>query len=389
MKVALVVLEDFPGSENRVQRQALALMRAGHEVRIFCARGRSSERDWEGAGIQRSLVGHRKAASIARRFWEYLAFCVEATIWCAVVAISWRPNVVQFASMPDWLVFSGLPARMVGAVLVLDLHELMPELIDVKGGGAAMRRGLEIAERWSVRFADSVLVPTSMCAETIESRVDGLSVTVVANGVDVSRFPQGSKVKLMPGTLRLGYLGTVAERFGVDTVVEALAHLRSVDAYADLTLTVVGDGDSRSGLEERVASLGLGDCVIFLGQQPAQDVPRLMESVDVGLVPYHDSVNSRLAYPTKSFEYAAMGIPMICSDLPSIRALFSDDEVVYAVPGDPQSWAEAILRVSRMGDTLSIMAAAARQRTLTEHSWDCWAPTYVSEIERAARDCCQ
>lgn len=384
MRVALVVLEEFPGSENRVQRQALALRDSGHEVRVLAARGDVRTGEWEGIRVDRTLVGRRKAGSMKRRLWEYVAFTLEAWMWCRKLAREWQPHAVQFASMPDWLVFCGRPCRVrCDSRLLLDLHELMPELLDAKGSRPALRRWLVWLERASVKYADELMVPTEMCAEILSRRIPDRAAAVVLNGVDLRRFSVSPTPRSSGAEPVIGYHGTLAERFGLETVIRACAALADAGPGEEWQLTLIGDGTARAALQTLAADLGIDERVRFLGQRPSNEIPGLASGFDVAVVPYNDSEFMRLAYPTKAFEYGALGVPMLCSDLPSIRRLFGPEEVLFVPPGDPQAWAEALQWTMANPGPTTARARAARVRTIKDYSWDTWQHTYVEVVERA------
>lgn len=384
MRIALVVLEDFPGAENRVQRQALALRDAGHEVRVFAARGASTIRDWHGVTVERSMVRRQKSGSMRRRLFEYIGFSLSAFAWCTRLSVAWKPHVVQFASMPDWLVFCGLPLRLFNrTILALDLHELMPELLDAKNGSSALRKALLALERASVRYADVVFVPTPMCRDILMGRVS-CDPLVVINGVDLDRFVFTPSANRGSGVLTVGYHGTLAERFGLSTVVSAIADVIGEGSVA-LEFVIVGDGDHRATLEQQVRELGLDNVVRFLGQRPSEDIPALASTFDVGVVPYRDLPFMQAAYPTKAFEYAALGVPMICSDLSSMRSLFAHDEVMFASPDDPSSFAEALRSFARQPERQrQKLACNALRRVAAEYSWQVMSAEYVRAVTQSA-----
>ena len=55
---------------------------------------------------------------------------------------------------------------------------------------------------------------------------------------------------------------------------------------------------------------------------------RAVQRRSVGVVPNLPTRLNRYALSTKLFEYVALGIPVVCADLPTIREHFSDDEVL-------------------------------------------------------------
>ena len=379
MRIAIILLEDFPGSDNRVQRQSSALRDAGHEVRVFAATGPSVEAEWQGVAIERSSVRRVKAGSKRRRLWEYTAFCLSAFGWTWSVARRWKPDVVQVANMPDWLVFSALPARWFSdSRIVLDLHDPMPELWIAKSNHTWLRALLVWLEGASIRRADRCIVATGPMSRAIEARHAGVRCEVVMNAVDEVNFPRTEPKAPRTDGFVVGFHGTLAQRFGVGAVVEAVAAFRS--RGHEVRFVVVGDGDAAPALKARVQELGLGDSVEFLGQKLASDLSAIITRFDVATVPYLDSPFMRLAYSSKSLEYAISGIPMLVTDLPAMHDLFDETEVRYVAPGDAQAVDRSTREAAESPEAMREMATRA-QRRVEQHTWRAVAPHYVTLVE--------
>lgn len=380
--MAFVVLEDFPGSETRVQRQAGALVEAGHDVRVFAASGPSEEVEWNGVKIERSRLRRVKVGSRLRRLVEYSVFCLDAFGWCWGTSRRWAPDVVQVANMPDWLVFSALPARwFAGSRIVLDLHDPMPELWAAKKGRAGVRSIIEWLEGLSIMAADRCLVATGPMARAIEARHPAASCVVVMNAVDEARFPYREPRVRQASGLVVGYHGTLASRFGVSVLLGAFARLLADGEPA--RLVIVGDGDEQAALKKRAAALGIEASVGFLGQRPADTLSELIADFDVGTVPYVDSEFMRLAYSTKSFEYAISGVAMLVADIEPMRDLFQSDEVTFVPPGDEDAWLTALRFARDEPELMNERAIRAGQR-VGEYSWMRLRGAYVHLIETCA-----
>jgi teichuronic acid biosynthesis glycosyltransferase TuaH len=56
-----------------------------------------------------------------------------------------------------------------------------------------------------------------------------------------------------------------------------------------------------------------------LGGQPPERVPALMRALDVGLIPYLDTAFNRNSNPVKFYEYLALGMPVVSTDIPTLR----------------------------------------------------------------------
>ncbi|MEU8342455.1 glycosyltransferase [Spirillospora sp. NPDC048832] len=75
------------------------------------------------------------------------------------------------------------------------------------------------------------------------------------------------------------YVGALAERKGVEPLLEAFAECRAEDPA--LTLTMAGTGALGDRLAERAAGLGVGDAVAFPGAVAPDEAARLMREHDL------------------------------------------------------------------------------------------------------------
>lgn len=101
---------------------------------------------------------------------------------------------------------------------------------------------------------------------------------------------------------------------------------------------IIGDGELRAQLEQRVAELGIGDWVIFTGWQ--RDTPSIYADLDLNVL-----VSKNEGTPVTLIEGLACGIPVLSTDVGGIRD-FADDSCGTIVPKDisPADLAEALAR---------------------------------------------
>jgi glycosyltransferase involved in cell wall biosynthesis len=137
----------------------------------------------------------------------------------------------------------------------------------------------------------------------------------------------------------------VAERFGLLTAIQALALIGRRIPGSTLRIHGKYDPSYKEVLAREVKRLGLEKQVALSGWlRPAQVCQEIREA-DIGLVPYLDNGFMNLAFSTKTFEYAATGLPVVASRLRSIGSVFDERAVRYAQPGDAGSMAEKVVEL--------------------------------------------
>ena len=108
----------------------------------------------------------------------------------------------------------------------------------------------------------------------------------------------------------------------------------------DSVLMLVGDGDLRPEIEQKVRDLGLSDKVIFTGVR--SDVNDLMQGMDVFLFP---SLYEGLL--VTMVEAQASGLKCIISDKVPLECKMTENVVVVKLEESPQKWAEEVLKYKK------------------------------------------
>ena len=94
--------------------------------------------------------------------------------------------------MPDVLVFSALVPKLLGAKVVLDLHDPMPELMEAifnLSPQSVNVRALKQMEKWSIGFADRVVTVSRTFKDLFSARSCAAEkITVVLNSPDEGIF---------------------------------------------------------------------------------------------------------------------------------------------------------------------------------------------------------
>jgi glycosyltransferase involved in cell wall biosynthesis len=169
-------------------------------------------------------------------------------------------------------------------------------------------------------------------------------LAVVRCGVS---FPVREAVPSREGRLlpRIGTLGRLVEKKGVDVLIRALALLR--ERGHPVELSVAGDGPLRGELESLAASLGFGDSVRFEGNQPHAQVRGWMHDLDLFVLACKPDANGDMdGIPVVLMEAMSQQIPVVSTRLSGIPELVIDGETgLLAEPGDPADLAEQIERL--------------------------------------------
>jgi len=336
-RMAAVSFSSFPG-DPRPRRAAETSLRAGMNVEVLCLMDEgSSRRDtFHGIEVERIPLKHHRGSKLDYVV-RYCLFILVTFLKLSVRSLRRRYHVVHIHNMPDVLVFAALVPKCLGAKVILDLHDPMPELMMTIFNLRRESRAVKLMarlEKWSIAFADAVLTVNRACEKLFISRSCSSSkIHVVMNSPD-ERIFQYSPARISnrhaedrDAPFVIMYHGTLVERNGVDLAVEALVKLRKSVPEAELRIY----GPRTSFLDQvmlTVGEKGLQKAVHYLGPRRLEQLSEAIAECDVGVIPNKRSIFTEINTPTRIFEYLALGKPVVAPRAPGIQDYFSDNSLV-------------------------------------------------------------
>jgi glycosyltransferase involved in cell wall biosynthesis len=382
----MLVHGPYPLGEGRVAREALAAVDAGWQVDVVAMRnpGEPAKEIVDGVTVFRLPLSHERGSRAIAITREYLGFTALATAKVAALAARRRYGVIHVHNPPDFLMLAALPPRLFGASVVFDVHDLAPELFAMRFRGrtgfGTIDRALRLVERLATLAATAVITVHEPYRRALEARgVPSEKITVVLNSLDERLLPAAAALAV-PNSFRVVYHGTIAPHYGVELLVEAAA--RSAPDVPNLRLEIYGDGDALPTVRSRVEALDLSDRVHVAGHfLPHREVLERVGSASAGVICNLPIELNKAALPTKLFEYAALGVPIVTADLPAIREHFSPQEVRFFRAASADQLAEALRDVAADPEAAKARASAARRR-YEEYRWPVSARRYVALLER-------
>jgi len=374
----------FYESDNRVLRYAESLASRGDSVDVIALRRPGSPTRAQLNGVQIHRLQQRNVNE--RQAWAYLLKIAIFTIRSAVVLglrhISKPYDVVHVHNIPDFLVFAALVPKLLGARVVLDIHDIVPELYAGKFGLNSMSpvpKMLLKVERASARFADHVIVANHLWQDKLVQRsVPAGKCTTLMNYPNTTLFCATAGPRRVTGRFLMLYHGTLNHHQGLDIAVDAFAKVARTMPTAELH--IYGEGPARPGLVEQVTRLGLDGRVSLLNSVPLSEIARVVASADVGIVPKRADGFGNEAFSTKVLEFMACRVPVIVARTKVDDHYFSDRVVRFFEPGNADDLA-AQMRWAREQPAELERVASAGQAYALEHSWERSAGRYLAIVD--------
>jgi glycosyltransferase involved in cell wall biosynthesis len=381
-RVAMLAYTHY-GSDPRVRRQAEALTRAGHSVTVFCLNeGRVQRTLVDGVEVLGIGADRYRGDSPLAYLYNYGRFLLAAGRALRHHHSLRAFDLIQVHTMPDAIVFAALPLKRAGIPVLLDIHDLMPELFVSKFGMSDRHPVVKLLrwqERRSARFAHRCLAVHRRHRQRLaEHSGAAVTIDVIHNLPDPRWFPVTLPSENEAEALRIVYHGTVARRHGIEIAVKAIHAIH--DQFPAARLDVYGDGDSAAAVAALIGDLNASSYIRFQpGMMPLEQLVPALQGAGIGVIPLLADAFTNYMLPTKLLEYVAMGIPVIASDLRSIRDYFSDRQIRYVTPGSVDDLAAALRQLlsdSNLRHQLATEAGAFYDR----YRWSAEEQIYVSIV---------
>jgi len=259
---AAVVIYSYYLSDPRPRRETEAYVKAGWKADVLCLRRTADTPKFEwmgGINIYRLARRRRREGKLAYII-QYGYFFFRAFFLLSRLSLTRRYKVVHVHNMPDFLVFTALVPRLLGAKVILDLHDPMPELFSsiykTRENGSLVKL-LKWVERRSASFADLVLTPNLAFQRIFASRsCPADKIRIVMNTPRADIFDPKAAEAVAPvdgadGDFILMYHGLLVERHGLDLAIEALSRLK--DRVPRLKLRLFGEPSEYMGRVMKLA----------------------------------------------------------------------------------------------------------------------------------------
>lgn len=185
---------------------------------------------------------------------------------------------------------------------------------------------------------------------------------VIPNGVDTRQFSPASAAERAARRAEFGFaadevvvvaLGSLKPIKRLDLLIRSA--LIAMKKNARVRLLLVGDGPDRGALEALVNELGTGLRVTFAGLRP--DANAVIKAADVLVISSRSE-----AFPKAVLEAMATGLPVIATDVGSVREMVEDGASATVVPpGDESALAAAIESMAASADKRAALGGRGRE----------------------------
>lgn len=289
--------------------------------------------------------------------------------WLVMYIKALKVKAVLYHIHDPELIPCGLLLKWSGKKVILDIHENVAEDIFDKPWipyKKLLYSCFHFFEKLAVRHLHIFLAEHSY-----ESRYRSLGAhyTVVLNYHDAAFF-RSYHVRDRSQNSRIFYIGILLHSRGITEIAKAIFLLkkRGIIVHFDIV------GELYTGLDHEIDSLEFIDEIKnqlhFHGRLSLEKGYEISTQAAVGMCIIHPMKNSTGSYPTKMFEYMAVGLPQIISDFPLYRSVVERHHCGICVnPLDPEAIAAALERLLGNPQLRNEMGAAG-QTASAAYTWE-------------------
>jgi len=381
LRIGMVLDNRFPPDE-RVEKEAVSLIRAGFEVLLLCfSFGADPPKEvYKSIQMRRVYMPHwlyKKLSALVLTlpfyrwfwYWKMKRFVKQEAIDC-----------LHIHDLP--LCGVGLKIRRkYKTPIIADMHENYPVLIEQEKWAnnffgkilISKKRWYRAEKKWLAQVDQIICV-----AEGMKQRFEKIinypkSYTVLPNYIDPENYlaiqqPVPEIEEKFNGKFGVMYYGGFDSMRGIETLLEAGKILK--DKIANLMIILIGTGSILPKLQRLANALRIGAIVAFEGWQEPHHLGAYMKYTNICVIPHLKSEHTDNTSPNKLFIFMLFAKPIIASNSKYMEKIINESQSGLIYPsGKSQSLAEKILYLYQKKLTGEQLGSNGYKAVMEKYNW--------------------
>lgn len=199
----------------------------------------------------------------------------------------------------------------------------------------------QVVERLAFKFANAIVVVSKIDRDYIRQNY-GISkgkFTIIPNSIDTSLYQYAPKKVSASKPKRILLIGRLVEMKNYQNL------LRAVDGLKEISeVTIAGDGPYRQELENIAAEVDVN--IRFLSAIPNHKIPAELGRSDIFVLPQFYASGM----PKVILEAMAVGVPVVCSDIPVHRNLIENNKNGFLCGDSADSMRQVLMQACKLDE---------------------------------------
>lgn len=179
------------------------------------------------------------------------------------------------------------------------------------------------------------------------------------------------------------YLGGMERNRGTELMIEAFEQV--LEKMPSARLFLVGHfapGELEQEVRDDARARGIAESVTITGRVSFEQIGHYLQKASVGWVSWQPFAKNEKNIPTKLFEYMAYALPVVTSDLASVRPFVRQGVNGLRVKAtDPAAHAEAILLLLENPERAQALGREGQQMVRNQFNWRLMQPRMLRLYE--------
>ena len=381
MKIGMILDAPFP-PDPRVENEAVSLVKAGHDVFLFCLKYADEKSSEIINGIQVKRYISNKL--------EYKLSALAYTV--PFYGFLMKKKIHQFIEETKIDALHIHDIRIAEAVfnankafnvpVVLDLHDNMPEVMKLyphlqkfPGKYIISPSKWKKKEKEFIEKADKVISVSPEFLDNLVERIPSVKekLVLVPNTIRESFYKDYKIDKTILERYKdnfvLLYLGDTHLRRGLQTAIESLTSLK--ETIPNIKLVIVGRNTTDVVLKQQVADLKLEQFVDFEGWQNVALFQSYILSSAICISPLHRNLQHDVAYANKIFQYMSLAKPLLVSDATAQKRVVENNKTgLIHKDRDVKDFSDKIITLYKDEKLRNELGQNGKEFIENEFSWE-------------------
>lgn len=386
MKIIYISSEDMRkegAGKTHFIEVAQNLVKLGNELLVLLPGYRPRDRKNYGLNV-------RYIPTLRKNVLSYLLYEIVSFFYLTFYILRLRPDAI-YLRQGLFEVFPPILARLFRVPYVIEKNGITEDEFRSRGFGEIVIKILRLVEDIQFRLSDKIICVTEGLKREVAGRyrVPEDKLVAISNGANTELFrPMDKhecrrKLGLEKDAFYIGFVGSFAPWQGLEVLIEAAKQVKE-QGYSQIKYILVGDGEQKPILRQKVREYKLEQEIQFTGRVVYEQVVNYMNTFDVCYL--CKEVLSFGFSPLKLYEYLACGRPVIASQVDGVKEVIEEGQCGYLFEaGDAEELAKRIIQSYQEREALQEMGLRGRKLVEGKYTWGATAERIVEVLNEVVK----